>query len=285
MSALVQFASHGRAGTPPRLRGGNPCPGHPRLGYGAKDVDARTKSGHDVVFGLAPKNALAVLVRELRVSLCLWLALAAGFFLGFELLQLALLILRFQTFPNYLTAYDWPGNIARIVRMTPSVADMVSIALDEWLIEIGSMDFAYGHGIAEWSFVLVPAKAAVALVVALLLAANVVLLRALRKACPLPVRLGASIIAAGGALIAGAATMTMTWVVCCAAPSWVVGLAVLGVGVATAFALQPIGGWLSLAGIVLLAATATALARRLPGSRREAAAAIALPGELARAPS
>jgi len=230
-------------------------------------------------------SALVLARHEIGASAGLWLALAAGFFVGFELFQLALLILRFETFPNYLTVYDWPGNIARIVRMTPSVADMVSIALDEWLIEIGSMDFAYGHGIAEWSFVLVPAKAAVALVVALLLAADVVLLRALRKACPLPARLGASIIATGGALLAGAATMTMTWVVCCAAPSWVVDLAVLGVGVATAFALQPIGGWLSLAGILLLAATATALARRLPGSRREAAAAIALPAALARAPS
>ena len=230
-------------------------------------------------------SALVLARREIGASAGLWLALAAGFFIAFELFQLALLVLRFQTFPNYLTAYDWPGNIARIVRMTPSVVDMVSIALDEWLIEIGSMDFAYGHGIAEWSFVLVPAKAAVALVVALLLATNVVLLRALRNACPLPARLGASIIAAGGALIAGAATMTMTWVVCCAAPSWVVGLAVLGLGVATAFALQPIGGWLSLAGILLLAATATALARRLSGSHSDAAAAIALPAELAGAPS
>jgi len=102
-------------------------------------------------------SALVLARREIGASAGLWLALAAGFFIAFELFQLALLVLRFQTFPNYLTAYDWPGNIARIVRMTPSVVDMVSIALDEWLIEIGSMDFAYGHGIAEWSFVLVPA--------------------------------------------------------------------------------------------------------------------------------
>jgi hypothetical protein len=49
--------------------------------------------------------------------------------------------------------------------------------------------------------------------------------------------------------------------------------------------LQPIGGWLSLAGILLLAATATALARRLCGSRGEATSAISLPAELAQAPS
>src|SRR5438132_14106195 len=100
--------------------------------------------------------------------------------------------------------------------MTPSIADMVSIMLDEWLIEIGSMNFAYGHGIAEWSFVLVPAKAALVLVIALLLATNVVLLRAVRNACPLSAPLGASLPAAGGPPVAGATTTTIPWVVRCA---------------------------------------------------------------------
>jgi hypothetical protein len=230
-------------------------------------------------------SALADVLREIRASLLLWLALLVAFFAAFPLLQLALLIVRFQEFPNYLIVHDWPGNIARIVRMTPSIADMVSIMRDEWLIEIGSMNFAYGRGIAEWSFVLVPAKAGVTLVTALFLATNVVLLRAVRKTCPLSARLGASAAAAGGALLAGAATMTITWVVCCAAPTWVVGLAVLGVSVATAFALQPIGGWLSLFGIVLLGAIAAALVRQLSGRRRGASAAMAEPTQLARASS
>ncbi len=230
-------------------------------------------------------SALAVLRREVGGSARLWLASAVAFFAAFQLLQLALLMLRFQEFPNYLTVHDWPRNVARIARMTPSIADTVSIMLDEWLIEIGSMNFAYGHGIAEWSFVLVPAKAAVVLAIALLLATIVVLLRAVRKTCPLSARLGASAAAAGGALLAGAATMTITWVVCCAAPTWVVGLAVLGVSVATAFALQPIGGWLSLFGIVLLAAIVLALARRLSGRRGDAAAAMPMPTRLAQAPS
>jgi hypothetical protein len=229
-------------------------------------------------------SALVLLRREICASAGLWLALVASFFAGFELAQLTLLTLRFQEFPNYLIVHDWLGNIARIVRMTPSVTDMVSIALDEWLIEIGSMNFAYGHGIAEWSFVLVPAKVAVAFVIALLLATNVVLLRAVAKMCPLSTRLAASLAAGGGALIAGAATMTITWVVCCAAPTWVVGLAVLGVSVTTAFALQPIGGWLSLAGIMLLAAIAAALLERLAGSSRKGAA-VPAPTQLARAAS
>jgi uncharacterized membrane protein len=60
---------------------------------------------------------------------------------------------------------------------------------------------------------------------------------------------------------------------------------VLGVSVATAFALQPIGGWLSLFGIVLLGAIATALVRQLSGCRRDASAAMAEPTQLARASS
>jgi hypothetical protein len=230
-------------------------------------------------------SAVAVLIREIRAHLRPWLALTLGFFAAFQLLQLALLIVRFEALPNYLTVHDWPGNIARIARLTPSFTDTVSIMLDEWWIEIGSMSFAYGRGIAEWSFVLMPAKAAVLLMVAALLATNVVLLRAVRATCPLSARLGASIGAAGGVLMAGVASMTITWVVCCAAPTWIVGLAVLGVSVATAFALQPIGGWLALVGVLLLAAVAIALLGRLTGRRRDAAAAMPAPVELARVPS
>ncbi len=226
-------------------------------------------------------SASVALIREIRASFRLWLALTVGLFAASQLSQLALLIVRFETFPNYLTVHDWPGNLARIVRMTPSVTDMASIMLDEWLIEIGSMSFVYGRGIAEWSFVVMPARAAALLVVALLLATNVVLLRAVRDTCPLSTRLGASVGAAGGALMAGVASMTITWVVCCAAPTWIVGLAVLGVSVATAFALQPIGGWLSLIGILLLAAIAMGLARRLTGRRRDVAATMPVPVQLA----
>ena len=63
-------------------------------------------------------SALVDVLREIRANLLLWLALLVAFFAAFPLLQLALLIVRFQEFPNYLTVHDWPGNIARIVRMT-----------------------------------------------------------------------------------------------------------------------------------------------------------------------
>jgi len=47
-------------------------------------------------------SALVVLQREVRASARLWLLAAVAFFAGFQLLQLALLIMRFQAFPNYL---------------------------------------------------------------------------------------------------------------------------------------------------------------------------------------
>lgn len=231
-------------------------------------------------------SAFAVLQRELRAGVRLWLGLVVGFFAASQLLQLGLLVLRFQEFPNYLTVHDWFGNIVRIVRMTPSIADMVSIGLDEWLIEIGSMNFAYGHGVSEWSFVVVPARAAVMLTIALLLATDVVLLRSVRRTCSLSERLAASFAATSGALMAGLSAMTITWVVCCAAPTWVVGLAVMGVSVATAFELQAIGGWLSLLGIMLLATIGLMLAWQLcAAAGREPVSQMPMPTQIAQVPS
>ena len=172
---------------------------------------------------------------------------------------------RFEGLPNYVTVHDWPGSIARISRMTPSVADMIPIMFDEWFIEIGLMNYAFGRGIAEWSFVLMPAKAFVVLMIAMLLATNLVLLRGARKTCALSTRLGSSAAVTGGVLISGAATTTITWVVCCAAPTWVVGFAVMGMSVNTALVLQPIGGWLLLLGLSMLAGMAMVQAWRLSG--------------------
>jgi hypothetical protein len=204
--------------------------------------------------------AAACLRREIAANRGAWLGMVLAGVVGFQIFQLAMLIIRFGNFPNYLTVHDWPGNVLRIIRSTPAVADMIPIILDEWLIEIGSMNYAFGHGIAEWSFVLLPSKLFVVLALAMLFATDLVLVRAARNACSLSTRVGTFTAAAGGTLLAGAATTTITWVVCCAAPSWVVGLAVLGLSTSAAFAIQPIGGWLVLIGLAALAMPAIALA-------------------------
>src|SRR5262249_21356538 len=162
--------------------------------------------------------------------------------------------------------------IARIARMTPSVVDMIPIMFDEWLVEVGSINYSFGRGIGEWSFVLIPGKAVIALGIAALGATNLVLLRSAWKACGIFARLGSSVATGAGALVAGAAATTITWVVCCAAPTWVVGLAVMGVGVTTALALQPFGGSLLLLGLSTLVTSAILLLRQLSGRRSRDAA-------------
>ena len=97
-------------------------------------------------------------------------------------------------------------------------------------------------------------------------------------------RLAASVGALGGTFMAAMASMTITWVVCCAAPTWIVGLAVLGVSVATAFALQPLGGWLTALGIGMLCMIVLALTSLLVEREPKAAAAPITP-QLAGMPS
>ncbi len=123
-------------------------------------------------------GALVSLRREVLARSGLWLTVAATFFVGFHGLQLTMLFVRFEAWPNYMTVHDWPANVARIVRSTPAISDMIPIILDEWLVEIGSINYSFGRGIAEWSFVLIPGKAAAVLAIAALVATNLVLLRA-----------------------------------------------------------------------------------------------------------
>ena len=230
-------------------------------------------------------SALVVLQREVRASARLWLVVAVAFFTAFQLLQLALLIIRFHAFPNYLVVHDWPANIARIVRMTPSVRDMIPIMFDEWLVEVGSINYSFGRGIAEWSFVLIPGKAVIVLGIAPLVATNLVLLRAAWKTCGVFAWLSSAAATGVGALVGGAAVTTITWVVCCAAPTWVVGLAVMGVGVTTALALQPFGGLLLLLGLSMLVTSAILLLRQLSGRRSRDATVPMMLTPIARAPS
>jgi len=230
-------------------------------------------------------SALACLRREFPARSWLWVSVVAAFFVSFHGLQLATLMVRFEATPNYVAVHDWPANVARIVRLTPAISDMIPIILDEWLVEVGSMNYSFGRGIAEWSFVLIPGKAVVVLGIAALVATNLVLLRAAWKTCGIFAPLGSSVATGAGALIAGAAVTTITWVVCCAAPTWVVGLAVMGVGVTTALALQPFGGWLLVLGLSTLVTSAIFLLRQLSGRRSRDATIPMMLTPVARAPS
>ncbi|MEO0821105.1 MAG: hypothetical protein AAF074_11845 [Pseudomonadota bacterium] len=168
------------------------------------------------------------------------------------------LILRFGNLPNYAVAYDWPGNVWRIVEGTPSIRDMGPIIANEWLFEVGFMNYDYGNGISEWALSVVPAKMLVLFVMGALVGLAFALARS--GACP-----AATVRSSGAATSLGAGLVlltnaTMSWVVCCATPSWVVGLAMMGVGVSTSLALEGIGGWVAGTGFTLLLASVAALA-------------------------
>ena len=174
------------------------------------------------------------------------LVVGIGFALLFQVLMLIALMIRFQALPNYVTFYDWIGNAAHIIRSTPSWSDIGPIIWEEWLIEIGFMNYDFGTGISEWSLNVVPSRLLVLAVLGAMIALCLSLLK--QDSCS---RTGATTMRATtglGATLVAMTAGTMSWVVCCATPSWVVGLAMLGLGVSTSLALETMGPLLQGAG-------------------------------------
>jgi hypothetical protein len=196
--------------------------------------------------------------------------------LVYQCAMLIALVLRFGDLPNYVEVYNWPGNVWRIVQSTPAWGDVWPIVAQEWLIEVGYMDYDYGLGLSVWALAVVPAKVAVVAIMGALAALAVTLARgqvcatgALRSSG------AATTLGAGLVLMTNA---TMSWVVCCATPSWVVGLAMLGLGVSTSLALEDMGGLIATVGFALLSGGIIAVAWARSRTRR-ATVAVAVGAE------
>jgi hypothetical protein len=201
-------------------------------------------------------NLLSAVPLALRRQRTLFLAVTLAFPFVFNLLLLGAMVLRFGNLPNYVAVEDWFGNVAGIVAGTRSVADMLPIILDEWVIEIGYMNYAFGLGVSEWSLLVMPHKFLMVVMIGALIGVNVALvadqeasgslwLQTLRS-----VRSG--LVMSVGALAAGLASITLFWIVCHSGPSWVVSLAVLGLDIPTALRLDPMGPALYTAGLTTL---------------------------------
>lgn len=192
------------------------------------------------------------------------LLFAIGFPVVFYVMLLAVLVVEYGHLPNYIIRYDWIANVLRIIHSTGSVSDMVPIILGEWLLEIGYLDYSYGHGIADWSLSIPPHNLALLALSGALIGLNVVLMlqrAAGRTLAADSVRTCRSGVLTGiGALFSGLTSATVFSVACCAAPSWVGSLAVLGFETSAAFALEPYGSLASLIGIAALAGSAFWLA-------------------------
>jgi hypothetical protein len=179
--------------------------------------------------------------------------------IGFYLLLLAMLVVRYGDLPNYITSYNWPANIWRIVESTGSLADIVVIAADEWLIEIGVMNYDYGNGIADWSLSVLPHKLVILMLAGALIGLNVaVLLDLTAPATPglQALQAGAGLLASFGALGASVTNATVFSVVHCATPSWVGSFAVLGLDQYDLFPIEPYGPLICTAGLVALIVSA-----------------------------
>lgn len=208
-------------------------------------------------------------VRTTMTGIKNWRGLIVGFALGspvfFYALLLAVPAIRYGHLPNYVTPYDWIGNVERIIASTGSISDMMPIILDEWLLEIGYMDRSYGHGIAEWSLSLAPHKILLVSLTGALVGLNFgLVLDRLETAGTVTqqcLRAGGSGMLTGvGALCAGLTNATLFSIACCSTPSWVISIAILGVETSSAFALEPYGPAGSALGIAMLAISALWLA-------------------------
>ena len=191
--------------------------------------------------------------RVLRERVGQWLAISTGFTLAYYAALLGAMMLRFTVVPNYGHLYDAPSAYATIWRSTPSLRDALHIMADEPLFELGYAMPEFG--IAEWSLtVTLPNLLRVGLVSALL-ACFVLLVKAARRAgCAISRRSTAA--AGGGASVLALCSASLTWVVCCATPSWIVALSILGVSLSVADAVEPFEHALLALGLL---ATSTAI--------------------------
>lgn len=191
-------------------------------------------------------------------SLLLWACLFA---VAFQLMQLLMLMLRFGAVPNYAETYDWFSNVGVIIASTPSYSDMIPIVMEEWWIEIGFMNYDYGNGISEWSLNVMPSRLLILSFVGLMIGVFIRLRQ--QSSCRGAINSAATASVGLGGLFVGMTTVAMSWVVCCAAPSWVVGLAMLGLSVSASLALEDLGPTLFFTGISLLALAIALLARNI----------------------
>lgn len=174
---------------------------------------------------------------------------ALGFLVGYHALLALVVIIRFDGWPNYFTHHDLVGNLGLIVEGTSHWRDLLPLLYQEPWLEFGYRNAEY-YGIAEWSYLIMPSRLLLVVLSGVSMGMSVALLR---ESARDEARQGRRCLAAtgGGAVLLGLGTASLTWIVCCAYPSWVVLLAMLGVGTNLALAMEPLGVAIVVGGISL----------------------------------
>lgn len=201
-----------------------------------------------------------VIAQTVRAHWSILTLTSAGLIVAYYVAQIAVLYFRLGHLPNYVTAYDYPANVAQIIRSTPAMSDIIPIILNEWILEIGYMDYNYGHGIAQWTMGILPSKLLMIAIVSALISLNALLWRTTRHSCSHLERRSLVGAAGLGAVMAGLVNISLSWVVCCGTPAWIVGLALLGLDIGLAFTLEPFGVWIASVGFAFLAMSTLRLA-------------------------
>ena len=116
------------------------------------------------------------------------------------------------------------------------------------------MNYDYGTGISEWSLNVVPVRMIVLFGLGILVGLCTRLARS--NTCSMTEKRSLTAATGVGAVLVAMTNATMSWVVCCAAPSWVVGLAMLGLGVNTSLAIEDLGLAISGSGFLILGSLA-----------------------------
>jgi hypothetical protein len=191
----------------------------------------------------------------------LWLSMTLGLMFCYYATLLIALMVRFQSFPNYLNVFSWPENVMRIIRSTPSLKDTLLIIKDEWWLEIGFMNYDYGIGISEWSLFLAPVKILSVIGLTGSVAAYSLMYQKSDRTRARENHHSVLVLGFGSSLVAFT-SITMYWVVCCSSPTWVVGLAMMGLGVSASLWIEPVGVWINLSGFLLVVAAVIWMAGR-----------------------
>jgi len=180
------------------------------------------------------------------------LLVSVGFLVLYYSCLLLLTMIRFGEIPNYVEFYDLFHIYGLIFSGTPSLVDVIPILLEEAWFEAGYKNPAY-YGVATWSFMLIPAKMFLVFFMGLLLGLFIVLVMyGKNKSCPFKTDKRLYAVAGMSSVFISLTSATLTWVVCCATPSWVVALAMLGMSASLALWLEPLGNLLTISGLVMM---------------------------------
>ena len=67
------------------------------------------------------------LSESIRERQLIWWGTMIGFVVTYYAGLLMTMVVRFDNIPNYITFYDWPGNVWTILTSTPSLMDAIEI--------------------------------------------------------------------------------------------------------------------------------------------------------------